>query len=82
MAQLDIGRLAQSLADSLQDPTYCLDDDGDGFARFDARTTARLEIGATEIVVRATVVLASDGEDEIEGAAGEVVEIVVRRVTV
>jgi hypothetical protein len=82
MAQLDLDSLAGLIGDSLQDPTYALAE-SEGFVRFEttADVTGRdpdtMNVG--EITIRATVTSASDGEDPITDAVGEVVEIVVRR---
>lgn len=83
-AAIDLDALAAGIADSLQDPTYALavgvaPDPSEGFARFDTVQTSA--VGVDEVTIRATVNLVSDGEDEIEGAAGETFEIVVRRVS-
>lgn len=78
-AVIDLRALAAGIADSLQDPIYALTVDvaPDGFARFDTRQTS----DGDAVRIRATVSMVSDGEDEIVGAAGETVEIVVRRVS-
>lgn len=81
-AAIDLDALAGTIADSLQDPTYCVVGQvggGTGFARFDTEQSWRH--GDEELVIRATVDMVSDGEDEIVGAAGETVEIIVRRAT-
>lgn len=80
---VDLDALAGTIADSLQGPTYCLDGQvggGDGFVTFDAETLGSTDRDPAGATVRATVSLVSDGEGAIEGAAGEVFEIVVRRV--
>lgn len=77
---IDLDALAGTIADQLRDPTYCMVGQvggGTGFVRFDTASTHSVGVG--EVTIRATVELVCDGEDEIEGAAGEVVEIVVRR---
>lgn len=80
---VDLDALAEQIAGSLQDPTYALDEDvaPDGFVRFTTETTSGFAMGVDDMTVRATVNLVSDGKDEVAGAAGEVVEIIVRRVS-
>jgi hypothetical protein len=79
---VDLDALAAGIAGSLEDPTYALTHPdvppGEGFLRFQTASTHSAGVG--EVTIRATVELASDGEDEIEGVAGAVVEITVRRV--
>ena len=79
---VDLDALGGVLADSLQDPTYCLTGQvggGEGFVRFETE-----DFGSADdesVAVRVRVSLVSDGEDEVSGATDEVFEIVVRRVT-
>lgn len=77
---IDVDTLAGLIADSLEDPTHCVagDHEGDAFARFDTQSTSAAGVG--EVTIRAVVSMVSDGENEVPGAEGEVVEIVVRRV--
>lgn len=77
---IDLDALAGALANSLQDPTYCVAGQvggGEGFARFETQQTAAA--GVDEVTIRVDLDLVSDGEDEVPFAP-EVFEIVVRRV--
>lgn len=75
--RISLEALAEAIAQTLQEPTYCLDELPDGFVRFDPGPA---DADETEAGVKATIVVVSDGESAIAGPVGEVVEIIVRRV--
>lgn len=89
---VDIEALAGGIADALtNEPTYCLDaaavgvSSDEGFLRFTAEIVGGemdADQGVTAIMIRATVNLISDGENEItRDSEGETIGITVRRVT-
>jgi len=77
---VDPKTLVSVIAQELEDPTYAIADSDEAFVRFDTGHAFLTHTAdRAEHVVRVTVAMVSDGEDEIDGA-GEQFEIVVRRV--
>jgi hypothetical protein len=77
---VDPKALVETISQALEDPTYVVAESDEAFVRFDTgHAYLAHSSDRAEHVVRVTVALVSDGEDEIDGA-GEQFEIVVRRV--